>query len=787
MTLNTFLRGTAIASVFAALLTPFIVFGEFFFPFIVGKGFYFRIIVEIGFAAWLLLAFRDVASRPRASMILWSFVAFLGIIALADVFGMNPWKSFWSNFERMEGFITLAHLFLYFVMAGSVLATEKLWKYFLESSVGAAFIMAIYSFFQLAGALVINQGGVRVDGKFGNATYLAIFLVFNIFFALILAFRVRKEKLGSAYAIGIYSGLGFLAIYIWGFLAQSDVFTKGIPHIGTSVFWIYMVLAFGALITWLSQKYTASLVYLYALPVLGYVLYFTATRGAILGIIGGVVLSALLIALFDKGEKRLRIIAASVIGVVILLIGTFIAIKDTQFVAHSPVLGRFVSISWSETKTQARAYIWPMAIEGWKERPILGWGQENFNYIFNKNYDPRMYAQEQWFDHTHNIVLDWLVAGGVLGLLAYLSMFFAAVYLLWKKATNLSFTEKALLTGLGAAYFFHNLFVFDNLVSYTLFVSVLAYIHFSSTRLEKSIGADAAEVEDSEVWVAGGLIVAILLFSFYFFNWRALSTNTNLIDGLRAMTASPIQTDAVISSFTKALSYDTMGRPEVVERMVEAARNMNTASVPLDKRTKFFELTQKAVETQVTRYPGDARYEVFAANFYVQYALPEEALKHLKKAVELSPNKQTILFQLGSFHVLQRQYDEALAVFKRAYELEPSYDQALRYYLGALIYAGKGPEATALLTKLGLNEVNYTDDLVGAYAQMGQWDKAIAAIKAKIAAEPTNPQTRMNLVAAYFQSGNKTMAIATLREMIALDPVFKPQGEQYIKEVEAAK
>ncbi|HEY0908369.1 MAG TPA: O-antigen ligase family protein [Candidatus Paceibacterota bacterium] len=785
MTLNTFLRGTAIASVFAALLAPFIVLDNFFFPFITGKGFYFRIVVEIGFAAWLLLAFRDASSRPRPSLIFWSFVAFIGVIALADIFGENPWKSFWSNFERMEGFITLAHLFLYFVMAGSVLATEKLWKRFLETSVASAFVMAVYSFFQLAGALVINQGGVRVDGKFGNATYLAIFLVFNIFFALILAFRSRNERLSAPCAIGIYSGIGVIMFSIWVFLAQSDAFSKGIANLGSNVFWVYAVLAFAALITWLSQKYSASIAYVYTVPVLGFVLYFTATRGAILGIIGGVLLSALLIAIFDRGERRLRIIAASVIGLVFVAIGTFIAIKDTQFVAQSPVLGRFVSISWSETKTQARAYIWPMAVEGWKERPILGWGQENFNYIFNKNYDPRMYSQEQWFDHTHNIVLDWLVAGGILGLLAYLSMFAAAIYLLWKKATSLSFTEKALLTGLGAAYFFHNLFVFDNLISYVLFVSVLAYIHFSSTRLEKPMAADAAEVEDSETMAAGALMLVVLIFGIYFFNWRAIASNTSLIDALRSMSVYPIQPAAVNDSFAKALSYDTMGRPEIVERLIEASRTMNAANIPMEQRTKFFELSKKAVEAQIERYPGDARYEVFAANFYAQYGAADQALAHLLKAVELSPKKQTILFQLGSLHAVQGRYSEALDVFKRAYELEPSYGQALRYYVSALVYNGKEAEARALISKLGLDAASFSEDFVSAYAQVGQWDKAIAGLKAQIAANPTNPQIRMNLVAAYFQSGNKAMAIAALREMIALDPAFKTQGEQYIQQIQA--
>ena len=89
-----------------------------------------------------------------------------------------------------------------------------------------------------------------------------------------------------------------------------------------------------------------------------------------------------------------------------------------------------------------------MAIKGFQERPILGWGQENFNYVFNKNYDPGMWGQEQWFDRTHNVILDWLVAGGILGLLAYLSIFFSTLYYVWRGKTNsFSITDKAIITG----------------------------------------------------------------------------------------------------------------------------------------------------------------------------------------------------------------------------------------------------------------------------------------------------------------------------------------------------
>ena len=724
MILNSFLRGTALTAVFSVFLVPFIVFSDLFFPFITGKGFFFRIVIEIGFAAWLLLSLRDVSARPRKSMLLWAFAAFMVVIGLADIFGMNPWKSFWSNFERMEGYITLLHLFMYFIVASSVLSTEKMWKWFLEASVVSSFIMTMYAFLQLSGKILINQGGVRVDGKLGNATYLAIFLLFNIFFAFIL---MIKDKV------------------IW-------------KRIVLSIITILNII----------------------------VLYYTATRGSILGLIGGVFLAALLIALFDRKERQLRIIAGSVIGVVVLVIVGFALAKDTKFVTSSPVLSRFTSMSWNNNKTQARAYIWPMAIDGWKESPktmIIGVGQENFNYIFNKGYDPRMYAQEQWFDHTHNIVLDWLVAGGALGLLSYLSLFFAAIYLLWKKAVGLSFTEKALWTGLGAGYLFHNLFVFDNLVSYILFVSVLAYIHFMGTRLEKPMGEGAVESDDSDLPMAGPIILIGLVIALYFFNWRGMSTGTTLIDALRAMSVNPIQAEIATAAFKQSLSYGTLGHPEVVERIIEAARAVNTPAVKIETRQAFLTLATEAIDKQLKNYPGDARYEMFAANLYSIIGDAAKAEEHAFKAAELSPRKQTILFQLGSIYLSRKEFAKAYEVFKKAYELETSHPDALKYYAGALVYVGKEAEARALMEKNGINAAAFDDAFIPAYADLGQWDKVIGIMKSRVKADPRSSQNQMNLVSAYFQSGNKLAAVGQLREMIALDPGFKTQGEQYIQQI----
>src|SRR3989338_1483934 len=113
--LNRYLRYIVFAGLFIVPFIPFLVSSSFFFPFITTKAFTWRIIVEIIFAAWLLLALVDADYRPKKSPILYAVGAFLLVIGVADVLGVDRANSFWSNFERMEGFITMLHLGAFFL------------------------------------------------------------------------------------------------------------------------------------------------------------------------------------------------------------------------------------------------------------------------------------------------------------------------------------------------------------------------------------------------------------------------------------------------------------------------------------------------------------------------------------------------------------------------------------------------------------------------------------------------------------------------------------------------
>ena len=103
MAIEKSLRSIVLGSIFVLPFILFIVAQTLFFPFITGKNFAFRLIVEIMTGAYIALALINPAFRPRRSWLLGAFAFFLVVVALADLLGAYPFKSFWSNFERMDG------------------------------------------------------------------------------------------------------------------------------------------------------------------------------------------------------------------------------------------------------------------------------------------------------------------------------------------------------------------------------------------------------------------------------------------------------------------------------------------------------------------------------------------------------------------------------------------------------------------------------------------------------------------------------------------------------------
>jgi O-antigen ligase len=773
------LRYAVLTGIFLVPLTPALIFNSLFFPFITSKAFYFRILIELVGALWLLLALIDPSARPKRNWIFWAIAAFLLVIGIADLGSANPYKSFWSNFERMEGYITLIHLAMYALVAGSVLRAERLWNYFFATSLGVSIFISFYSLLQINHELVINQGGVRVDGTLGNAIYLAIYLFFHIFIAILLILNKNNNRKIQVvpYIVGFVC---FLYYYI-NLISSPDINAK-MP--GVILLLISLVGLFAAVVyffvygeakktSWDNLSYAAILI------LEAVVLYYTATRGAIVGLFGALVVFALLLYFFGKQVRVYRIISLSTLGVIVVALGLFFGLRQIPAALESPILGRILSISFTNADIQAREKIWHIGYEGFKERPILGWGQESFNFVFNKYYDPSLYNREVWFDRTHNVIFDWLVAGGLLGLLSYLLLYASALYLLWKKE-RFSVLEKSIISALFAGYFLFILTVFDNIASYILFFTFLAYIAYEPEE-KKDLRSGLPQ---GIALMYGALIVVFFFAALWYFNMKPITANQNLIEAITPKQEGPLKN---YEYFEKVFAAHTFGTGEAREQLLQYAISVAAAGTP-DEATKlkFVNFAADQLKQQVESAPNDARYNLFLGSFLSHFNQNVPALTYLSKAHELTPKKQLILFELGSLKLKMGRIPEALADFKEAYELEPHYEEARTVYAAGAIFAHDEKLVENLLNfedgRLYLN-----DRILETYKATNQLSQFPPQLKKQIARTPQNIDLYTKLAQIDLALEDREGAVAALQQILNVKPDLKDSVDELVREIRAGK
>ncbi|MDP2593825.1 MAG: O-antigen ligase family protein [bacterium] len=711
-------RWVALGALFLIPLTPLIVANTFFFPFITGKAFYFRTLVEIAVVAWAVLACLDKEYRPRFSLVGAAVVAFVLWMFVADAFAANAAKAFWSNFERMEGWVLLIHLLGFFFVASAVLRVQMRWRAWFLTSLAVSLVVSGYALLQLAGSLEIHQGSTRIDASFGNSAYLAIYLLFNIFIA------------------------GWLA------LTESRAWLK----------WSLIALAVLEAV----------------------LLFFTETRGTILGLTIALALSTILTAL--TAGARARRYAVGLLALIIILAGSFYLARDSSFVQGNSTLERVASISLADGQT--RLTIWHMAYQGFLIRPLTGWGQEGFNYVFNRFYDPSLYHQEPWFDRAHNAFIDWLIAGGLPAFLLFISLFASAIWLLWTRS-ELSRPERIALTCALVGYAFHNLLVFDNLYSYVYFFAILALIDSQVARPLKA--CERAPELDAASGVTYALpIAAVAAFGLvWFVNMPGMTAAGNLITALSPSASGP---SGNIAAFENLIAHPGHAEQEIREQLVSfASAIVQSQGVTDDEKRQATALAIEQMKKQVARYPLDTREQLQLAYAYRAAGDVQNALAATLAATKLSPTMEQVWIFAGAAAWDAGDMLSAERYFDTAYALAPEFTDLAPYAAAGAYAAGHAEKGDALLTAVYGTEVVDNDTLAVAYYRTQDWPRLISLWKLRVAAPNASPQTFFSLAAAYYTAGDSASAIRTIREAVARFPEAADAGAAAITQIQTGK
>ncbi len=145
-------------------------------------------------------------------------------------------------------------------------------------------------------------------------------------------------------------------------------------------------------------------------------LIMTKTRGAYLGLFTGLLLMALLTAIFFMEIKRKKLIL-SIIGaicfIVMLSALSLFLFHDFFEKSRFDVFFNFRGISW-----QSRFVGWGTAMKAIMSSPLLGYGPGSSYNLFFSFVDPasRLYYPDRDLTHVHSEFLEYFQEGGIFGM-----------------------------------------------------------------------------------------------------------------------------------------------------------------------------------------------------------------------------------------------------------------------------------------------------------------------------------------------------------------------------------
>lgn len=131
---------------------------------------------------------------------------------------------------------------------------------------------------------------------------------------------------------------------------------------------------------------------------------------------------------------------------------------------------------------------------------------------------------------------------------------------------------------------------------------------------------------------------------------------------------------------------------------------------------------------------------------------------------------------LGNVRLLQRRFDEALAIARQATVIRPNCTNANSFLANVLLHCGE-PEAALAHIKRAIRFSPvyppwFMEILAAAYRESGQVDFAMAAAHEAIRIAPQSVNARLVLTSALERGGWRTYAQRVAREVVALQPGF---------------
>ena len=665
---------------YLVLLTPLIVMTDplpqTFFPFIVGKSLYARTLIEILVGLTFVLILRYPSYRPKWSWILTIMVMYVAITLLASSTGVSPQRSIWSTYERMSGWVDIAHWYFYSVVLICAHRTFVDWKRLFNFNLSISLILGLLGLTQYYGLgfLPYLQEGGRIEITLGNPTYVGAYMVVNIL-------------IGIGLLIQSYYPLN--SVEVVTNVTRSARRRNKSSKIDKS-------------------PNESNLIYIRSFWVLSifvglFTLFLSGTRGAFLGLIAGLIVFS--VSYIKWGEKDIILKVVRISIAFILILGLIALIVNRNgFVGGvrggDNVVSRVVSTGINDASFQGRISSLKLGLKGFMKKPLMGWGPENFTIAYDRHLTPEIAAQStSSFDQAHNKIVEELTTKGIVGLVFYLGIWGAAFYILFSNLKIQINGYRVFSILIGSAligYFVQNLFLFDTPGTIGQFIILMSFVIW----IEISKGSDIELDDDlngkpiskhklSEYhdFITASCLVGILIFVgiiAYQLNYKTYQASNTLLGTLIGKndwsTKQAIFNDS-IDQFEPLANY-----PRIIayNQIIKDWPELNAGD-----RVKALEFVNKQGSYGTSSEPEDWRmYVPVSTIFHLGGTVDPEYNKQANGlaliAYELAPNRVEVVRHLARSYLYMGEFDKAREIKDKYLETNPSAELQFKSIADAL-------------------------------------------------------------------------------------------------------
>ncbi|OIO20019.1 MAG: hypothetical protein AUJ37_01195 [Candidatus Magasanikbacteria bacterium CG1_02_41_34] len=729
--------GLFVSVIFPLLFTP-----QTMFPWGYGKELFFVFLIAcLGLLSLpILWKYKNTttAMMSHITMVDVFFLLFICSFFLSTFLGFEPVRSFWGDQSRGGGALLWGQLGVYYVFLRIFFQTKKQWRYFGMGIIGVGLVGSLIAWL---GAYTSAFSGVimkssHLSGLAGNPIFFASSLIPPLYVSLSFLF-VETEK-WKRYIFGGVAGI--------------------------------------LLITLLA----------------------TQVRGAFLGLLVSLVSMGVYFTIAKKAfvkKRRISVLLSLVVSSVLIVGLIFWNTRTSVLAEVSPTLSRMFTISTETGTGQTRLMAWKIALRGAVEHPVLGWGPESFQFIFDTYYNPaflRFSFSETVWDRPHNFFLSILTGQGLVGLSLYLFFLALLAGALFKKIRQ----------EVNPAQVWFLLFLFGGIVNYVVqsffgvevfhslivWVAFLAYVSFVIGSNTQSASWFQGSHHKSIVLVGAGIL--LLCTPWILFTVPRLYQSSVAMASSRDIARSG-NSEGWKESVEKVVGIDAPIQWEQARYIVQDISYLDGAKLLKSKDLSLIAPKLLNIfETDISRNPKSYQYYFWTAELYgfmgeymdSQYL--EKNKEFLLRAGEHSPTQQRIPLLLAKNDILNGNVDGGVERLHQLLDTDPSIAEVRWFYGLALIEQGNKDSGLEELEASG--SFGFTVDsnivyVIDLYAQDEQYEHIIPLYQLLIQRHPGESTWYARIAATYAAMGQRDNVIEAINTAVELDPSLKTEAMEFLQ------